>query len=72
MQLKVLTELDFSDLDATGKLQFFGKAMDGSSILVWTGARHAAPKSQPDWDRELKYLFYVVERARRQGSHLLT
>ncbi|KAI8906438.1 hypothetical protein EDD86DRAFT_173752, partial [Gorgonomyces haynaldii] len=56
--------LDFSDLQQSGKLQFCGRALDGSAVLVWTGSRHVQPKTQPDWDRELKFLIHTLEKAR--------
>jgi CRAL/TRIO domain len=58
--------MDFSDLESKGKVQFFGKAMDGSAVVVWQGMRHVAPK--PDtFDRELKFLINTLERGRKEG-----
>ncbi|KAI8929277.1 CRAL-TRIO domain-containing protein [Entophlyctis helioformis] len=59
---------EFKDLEASGKLQFFGRAVDKSAILVWTGSRHVPPKTEQDTDRDIRFVVYMLERARRQGQ----
>ncbi|KAJ3215636.1 hypothetical protein HDU67_000170 [Dinochytrium kinnereticum] len=58
---------DFSDLDATGKAQFFGRARDGTPILVVNLSRHSTPKDVAAREREIRYMIYVIEKARRDG-----
>ncbi|KAJ3103833.1 Ribosomal RNA-processing protein 7 A [Phlyctochytrium planicorne] len=64
---KTLMEEDFKDLDGTGKAQFFGRARDGTPILVINLSRHTTPKDAPARDREIRYIVYVLERARQDG-----
>ncbi|KAI8849754.1 hypothetical protein BC829DRAFT_391095 [Chytridium lagenaria] len=50
----LLDSEDFSDLEATGKAQFFGKARDGTPILVINLSRHLTPKDAAAKEREIR------------------
>ncbi|KAJ8327994.1 hypothetical protein QVD99_006276 [Batrachochytrium dendrobatidis] len=57
-----------SSLSESGKLQFWGKALDGSQILIWTGARHVPPRTEQDIDCEIQFLVRTIEHAVRNGT----
>ncbi|KAL2919173.1 hypothetical protein HK105_201448 [Polyrhizophydium stewartii] len=67
LRVPTLLAESFSDLDSTGKLQFWGTALDRSPVLVWTGSRHAPTRTDADMDREMRYILYTLERARHSG-----
>ncbi|KAH6590446.1 hypothetical protein BASA50_009421 [Batrachochytrium salamandrivorans] len=66
-QMTTLLEESFTDLEESGKLQFWGSAMDGSAILIWTGSRHVLPRTEQDLEREVRFLIYTIERAISNG-----
>jgi hypothetical protein len=59
-------------LQSSGKIQFFGTAVDNSSILVLTGTRHEIPKNQAEIEKEIRFIIYTMERGRKEGYFLLT
>ncbi|KAJ3109002.1 hypothetical protein HDU96_007360 [Phlyctochytrium bullatum] len=58
---------EFDDLEASGKAQFFGKAKDGTPVCIINLSRHKAPKDNAAREKEIRYIFYVMEKARREG-----
>jgi hypothetical protein len=63
---KILEE-DFTSYINSGKLQYFGRAVDQSSILIWTGSRHETPKTQADYEKEVRFIIYMMEKGRKEG-----
>ncbi|EGF82504.1 hypothetical protein BATDEDRAFT_23061 [Batrachochytrium dendrobatidis JAM81] len=59
-----------SSLSESGKLQFWGKALDGSQILIWTGARHVPPRTEQDIDCEIQFLVRTIEHASHYPERL--
>ncbi len=62
-----LFKTDFSDLEQLGKIFFAGKALDGSAVCWWIGSKHEPPKDNAAKEREVRYIVYILERARREG-----
>ncbi|KAJ3120484.1 hypothetical protein HK098_004572 [Nowakowskiella sp. JEL0407] len=62
-----LLSTDFSEFEATRMLQFSGKAVDGTPVLILNGAQRKIPKDFKERDKEIKFFFYVLEKARVDG-----
>ncbi|KAI8901940.1 CRAL-TRIO domain-containing protein [Globomyces pollinis-pini] len=63
---QILTE-DFTVFEKSGKLQWYGVAVDGSVVACWNGSRHVAPKTQQERDLEMRYIVYFIEKGRKDG-----
>jgi hypothetical protein len=63
---KVLDE-DFSSHINSGKLQYFGRAIDHSSILIWTGCRNEPPKTAAEYEKDVRFVIYMMEKGRKEG-----
>ena len=61
--VNMILQEDFTDYDMTGKLCWFGTAIDGSSILIWSCSRHNLMKHNSK-ERELRYIIYFLEKGR--------
>ncbi|KAJ1566848.1 hypothetical protein HK405_008173 [Cladochytrium tenue] len=61
---------DFSDLEASGKLQLRGKDKAGNAILVWRHSRHFPESST--LERDIRFIVHTLEQARRAGADRIT
>lgn len=62
--MKLLDE-DFSQQNQLGKLHFYGKAIDQSSILIFTAQRQEEMKTPDDLEKNLRFVVYTIEKARK-------
>ncbi|KAJ3321821.1 hypothetical protein HDV06_003823 [Boothiomyces sp. JEL0866] len=62
----ILTE-DFIAAEKSGRLQYFGNALDGSCIIVWNGSKYVGPKTESEREKEMRYIVYFIESGRKKG-----
>lgn len=57
----------FESHDMTGKIQFYGQAMDRSDVIIVTYSKFETPKTALDVEMEARYVIFSLERAKRDG-----
>ncbi|KAJ3315455.1 hypothetical protein HDV04_002997 [Boothiomyces sp. JEL0838] len=62
----ILTE-DFMVMEKSGRLQYFGNALDGSCIIVWNGSKYVGPKTDIEREKEMRFIVYFIESGRKSG-----
>lgn len=61
IQIDDILKQDCTEANSSGRVQFFGKARDGSTILVFQGSRHV-PLSI---ETETRFILYTLESAKK-------
>jgi CRAL/TRIO domain len=59
---------DFTLQEQTGKLRFFGKAIDQSDILIFTAQRQEEIKSNDEITNNLRFIIYTIEKGRKENG----
>ncbi|KAJ3276538.1 hypothetical protein HDV01_004071 [Terramyces sp. JEL0728] len=62
----ILSE-EFISMEKTGRLQYFGNALDGSCIIVWNGSKYVGPKTESEREKEMRFIVYFIELGRKRG-----